>query len=288
MTHIKDTTNQPPYLLAIGAAKAGTTWLWDNLKEHPDLWTLPYKSTQYFSGKAHPVRKKKWRRHRSKILSNLRPGNLAWHYRYFASKPVDDQWFVRQFSPAKAHQTRIDISTSFAGLPLEKIEHVKTLIPNTKVVYLLRNPIERMWSHAKLTLIVNGGRKYEDITVAEYLDYFGAEGMLLSTNYIENYERWSGVLGKENVFVGFFDQVGQDPFGLLQDLCGFMDVPYQESYFATTAKRNIFKGVSHPMPEEVRAFLEEKYTPLIKDIQDRFGSYSKDWLTSTPASLPSS
>lgn len=44
--------------LCIGAPKSGTTWLFDNLKNHPGIWTLPYKSTQYFSGSSKIIMKK--------------------------------------------------------------------------------------------------------------------------------------------------------------------------------------------------------------------------------------
>ncbi|HAA12184.1 MAG TPA: hypothetical protein DCE41_10985 [Cytophagales bacterium] len=283
MTHTKDSANQPPFLLSIGAAKAGTTWLWDNLKEHPDIWTLPYKSTQYFSGKAHQVRKKKWNRHRKEIIGKLRPHNLMWHWNHFKSKPVDDRWFLKQFQPAKPGQVRVDISTSYAGLPLETLQHINSLIPNTKVVYLLRNPIDRQWSNAKLSLIRNGGRSPEDISFEEYLEQFEGEGMQRSTNYLENYQRWASVVGKENVFVGFYDQVGQDPYGLLQSVCEFAGIPYQKEYFAKTAERNIFKGAAVEMPEEVSEYLHRTYGAFVNDIKEQFGSYANQWATQNPA-----
>ena len=45
-----------PNFLGIGAPRAGTTWLHENLKGHPELW-LPYvKSLHYFDVKYYPLR----------------------------------------------------------------------------------------------------------------------------------------------------------------------------------------------------------------------------------------
>ena len=45
-----------PHFLCIGAQKAGTTWLYDNLKDHPEVWLAPVKEIFYFDG-ARPSRR---------------------------------------------------------------------------------------------------------------------------------------------------------------------------------------------------------------------------------------
>ena len=37
-----------PNFLCIGAQKSGTTWLYYNLKEHPQIWLPLYKEIHYF------------------------------------------------------------------------------------------------------------------------------------------------------------------------------------------------------------------------------------------------
>jgi hypothetical protein len=39
--------NRGADLLGIGMARAGTSWLFDNLKCHPDFWVPPIKGTYY-------------------------------------------------------------------------------------------------------------------------------------------------------------------------------------------------------------------------------------------------
>jgi hypothetical protein len=40
-----------PHFIGIGAQKAGTTWLYRNLQEHPEVWLPPEKELHYFDEK---------------------------------------------------------------------------------------------------------------------------------------------------------------------------------------------------------------------------------------------
>jgi len=39
-----------PNFLIIGAAKSGTTSLYEYLKQHPQIWMSPVKETNFFAG----------------------------------------------------------------------------------------------------------------------------------------------------------------------------------------------------------------------------------------------
>ena len=43
-----------PDFLCVGAEKSGTTWLYDNIRHHPDIWLppSPFKELHYFDDKA--------------------------------------------------------------------------------------------------------------------------------------------------------------------------------------------------------------------------------------------
>ena len=42
------------------------------------------------------------------------------------------------------------------------IDEVVTLNPEIRVVLMVRDPVERAWSHAKKDLVRNRGRRFED------------------------------------------------------------------------------------------------------------------------------
>ena len=57
-----------PDAIYIGAPRAGSTWIWKNLSQHPDAWTLPYKSAEYLNDKAGHRRKKNFKENKKEIL----------------------------------------------------------------------------------------------------------------------------------------------------------------------------------------------------------------------------
>jgi hypothetical protein len=263
--------------LCIGAPKSGTTWLYYNLKNHPGIWTLPYKSTQYFSGNSKNVRYRKLRRHWKIILKNLNVSNLFWHLNFFLNPFIGNRWFLSLFKPAK-YLPCIDISPSYCALNLKNVQRVRDVLgESSKVIFIMRNPIERSWSHAKMSLIRNKKLKPQDIEIEDYFDFFESTKQIDRTSYSKTIQHWEDQYGKDKLLILFFDQIEQDPFSMLNEICNFLNLEYSSTYFKESAERNVFKGVEFEMPVNVRNYLEEKYRKEIEKIQLKYGSFSMNW-----------
>ena len=106
-----------PNLLVIGAMKAGTTSLHHYLEQHPDIFMSEVKEINYFTRDT------------------------------FAKKPLE--WYTDQFRTDK--RIRGESSQNYTkchnkyyqGVP----ERIKAHIPEVKMIYLLRDPIQRYRSH---------------------------------------------------------------------------------------------------------------------------------------------
>ena len=104
-----------PNLIVIGAAKCGTTSLHEYLDEHPQIAMSREKELHFF------VDRKNWNR------------GLAWYEAQFdASAPV-----------------RGESSPGYSAYPLYEgvAERMAATIPEAKLVYLVRDPVERVVSH---------------------------------------------------------------------------------------------------------------------------------------------
>jgi hypothetical protein len=106
-----------PTFLVIGSLKAGTTSLWTYLRAHPEIYMPEEKELRFF------VEQHNWSRGR------------PWYEAHFAE--AGDARAVGEASPSYT------ISTSFPGVP----ERIASLIPDTKLIYVMRHPVERMRSH---------------------------------------------------------------------------------------------------------------------------------------------
>jgi len=101
-----------PNLVIIGAMKCGTTSLHHYLNLHPEISMSKQKELDFFLGK------KKWNK------------GIDWYQSRFNGKAK----FVGESSPNYTSYTQ------FPGVP----ERMHKLIPNAKLIYLVRDPIERM------------------------------------------------------------------------------------------------------------------------------------------------
>jgi hypothetical protein len=105
-----------PDFLVIGAQKAGTTWLHRNLQAHPGIW-MPKREVHYFDRK-------------------------------IKDDSFDDGWYASLFEPAEEGKTVGEYTPSYSVIDRDMVARVHELMPEAKIVLMMRNPIERAWSQA--------------------------------------------------------------------------------------------------------------------------------------------
>lgn len=108
-------TSVLPTFALIGAMKAGTTSISTALDDHPAVFVCSPKEPQFFTTR--------WER------------GLG--------------WYESLFDPAGAALARGDASTSYTDFPRkpEAVERMAAVVPDIKLVYLVRDPIARIRSH---------------------------------------------------------------------------------------------------------------------------------------------
>jgi len=155
-----------PNFLLIGAMKAGTTSLYHYLQAHPEISMPHYKAPEFF------VEESNWRR------------GINWYRKQFASAG-SDVVAVGEASNAYAKFPR------FQGVPQRIADH----IPEVRLIYTVRDPIDRIRSHYQTTA-AQGTEKapfdeavflnpiYIDysryaLQIEQYLRYFPREQLLV-------------------------------------------------------------------------------------------------------------
>jgi sulfotransferase family protein len=106
-----------PNLIIIGAMKAATTSLHRYLNLHPEISMSAEKEVNFFDREGNCTR------------------NLAWYEQYFQEQPN-----VRIYGESSTNYTKYPF---FPGIP----ERIHSVIPQAKLIYILRDPIERTISH---------------------------------------------------------------------------------------------------------------------------------------------
>lgn len=275
-----------PHFLGIGVPKAGTTWLYENLRQHPQVWLPPLKEIHYFDRARRPYlldglalsasKRYLFRRWMTPALADLYkyPKNLGWHLRFFVGVR-SPTWYHSLFHPNDGQMTG-DITPTYSVLPEEKIAQVAQLLPTAKLILLLRDPLERIWSHAAMYFSRYGQRGLAAAPQTAIAAFLDRPDVRQRSDYVTILERWQRFFSPEQFYIGFYDHLKTNPASFFQTICHFLELP---PIMPTNVIAHIHGRSYPPLPPWVIDHLLPHYRPGLVRLQERLGDSVIDaWL----------
>lgn len=227
-------------LFIVGAAKAGTTTIYDYLCEHPDIYMSPIKEPHFF-------------------CSDIRRVNFTQpHYKDF---DIDIGEYLKLKPLKKRHISYIDniahYNALFEGRLGERYAgessggylcsataagEIYDYNPDAKIIISLREPVDRAYSHWKMNIA--NGRENDKISFSECIERaytrpdkaWGVEHLYvdLSLYYIQ-IERYMRQFPKENIYIAFYKDLMVSPQNFMDGIYSFLNV---ESMEVNTEKKS--------------------------------------------------
>jgi hypothetical protein len=272
-----------PDFLCVGAQKAGTTWLDKNLRRHPGLWLPPMKELQYFSHLHLPATRKWTTRQRRERGSQLlrryfeKNDSEDWDFGYIArvadiaGGPVSDDWYGRIFSVAGPDRICGEVTPDYATLPDEGIRHVLALSPQIRIILSLRDPIERSWSHIRMLTQAQG------VTEVSKLAQFAANAdQYKRADYPTIVAGWRKFVPEDRFLTIFMDDIAAEPRRVLEEVCGFLGVPYRDKLFARAANA-VHAGKAQEIPPAVLDILKYSFRPIYEKLAALYPEIGARW-----------
>ncbi|HJR16062.1 MAG TPA: sulfotransferase domain-containing protein [Gemmatimonadales bacterium] len=248
-----------PSTLIIGAQKAGTTSLFNYLIQHPDVLPSLRKEVHYFDFQYH--RGVNWYRGHFPYTHQLRRGFLT-----------------------------LDASPYYLVHPLVP-QRVAQLLPEIKLVALLRNPVDRALSHYQHE--VRGGR--ESLSFAEALEkeperLAGEEERLLADpsyysynhhrfsylrrgRYVDQLRQWTRHFPRSRLLVLQSEELFRDPAGTTAAVHGFLGL---KPHRLRLEKPFLQTGYDRSIPLELRSKLVAYFEPYNQQLYQWLGQ-EFDW-----------
>ena len=234
-----------PSFICIGAQKAGTTWLYVNLKRHPQF-RFRAKEIHYF--------------------------DVDRHFK----KPLE--YYSEHFNFNGRRVISGDITPSYGVLDEDRLELMQKLVPKVKLIMLMRNPVDRAWSMVTMHFAKNQGADMATLPVETIMKFLRRDKVLDRGNYLDIIERYHSYWPKENFFLGFYEQIKEDPEKLLSEIFEFLGAKRDVDLSSLPTKEVINKRTpSYEMPEEVRDFLRDYYREHIDRMVEVFGEPAERW-----------
>ncbi|CDO59067.1 Sulfotransferase, Family St1 subfamily 1 [Candidatus Phaeomarinobacter ectocarpi] len=217
-----------PNLLGIGAPKSATTWLSNVLDAHPQVFM--------------PTRKE---------LNAL-------HYENFADR-FDE--YPAYFSGCGDELIRCDFSVRYMASPRAHL-HAKTVIPHTRIVAILRDPVSQIQSHYWHLLRQNFHQAVPLVTrpsVLEAIEQY-PDLLLEPALYAKHLKRWFAEFPVDQFFIRCHEDVTERRQATLDELAQFLGIDtFESTHLVAAGKRNARQGVQ-PKSEKARRIYSRLYT----------------------------
>lgn len=199
-----------PNFLIIGAPKAGTTALYHYLKEHPQIYMSPVKEPKFFALEG-------------KQIDFRGPGDLKKDYvtdieAYSALfNNVSQEVAIGEASPGYLHST-------------EAPERIRHYIPDAKLIVIIRDPVERAYSHF-LSLVRQDLEPLTDFMQAmeaeeeRILNKWSPRWLYKQRGfYYDQLKRYFDLFDRNQIRVYIHKDFKNNSVGVLQDIFQFLDV----------------------------------------------------------------
>ncbi|MCA9840974.1 MAG: sulfotransferase [Cyanobacteria bacterium HKST-UBA03] len=269
------------YFCCVGAMKTGTTWLFETLFNHPDVWMSRIKEMHYFDNQ--------WFRHKWYI--NARHGVLVNNRRRFHENKtlqtfirvaqayynfhMNRDWMYKLYFWQRGLKPVFgELTPTYCRLPVEGFRHIQSLYPKAKIIYGMRDPYNRIVSHYNLYL------KYRKKKHTMDFETFCQEPDVIEQSfYDQTLDRLYQVFDVKNVFIYYYEEAFHSPetlCALIKQLTGFLGLREHPPLYRFATQR-IFPTPYQYQGERLPDSLRDQYRPTIEALIERFGRVPASW-----------
>jgi hypothetical protein len=252
-----------PDFVCIGAVKAGTQWLYDQVRSHPDCWMTPIKELHYFNQarvRAFPPANFLRAGDRARLRRRADPRALAFFsaLRMCEGYGLEPDLYRSLFLP-KGDKKSGDVSPGYCALDAATVEAVAHALPETKFLYIAREPVARAWSDISMTARQGKfDRKvlWCEAALRHYLTEKRMDDLSYSSRIVQ---RWASAFPPERFRVFFFDVTEADSDGQRREIFKWIGLdPDKHGRYAPDF--NVKKGREKlTLTPQIRGWLESFY-----------------------------
>lgn len=259
-----------PDFFCIGAQKAGTTWLYECLAKNPDIWMPPIKEIDHFSQLYIP-KTCEWaidqRLEKLKLsgFSSERQRDL------FSGLGESDYSYGKMFSLAPPACRVGDISPEYMLLPIAGITHLYRPSPHSKVLLMVRDPVDRFWSHAR-----HLAKSPTGITRSLIDRMLDSPYIIARSDYAGVIKRWCSIFDLRKIYIADFQRIIHDRTALLVDIFKFLEVDEQSA--PAFGDNVVNQGFDFEIPEEWYLIIRKAMTPFILSFAELVPDIGLSWI----------
>ncbi len=238
-----------PDFLGIGAMRCGTTWLVRMLRTHPEVWMSRRKEVHFFD---------------RRIDEGRLPFLPAWESRIRYSA-----FFVE--GRLRGRNLAGEVTPEYALLPRDRIELVHRWMPELKILFLMRDPVERGWSHIRKDASEPVRALSAEPSVDDMLRFLDHPNVRPRGDYASSIRHWQEFFPADRFCHVFLEEIEHDPGGTLRHILRFLgaDPSHEFDPALLTTPQNA--RADDGMPDRVRQHLIDQFAGDVPELERLIG-----------------
>ena len=282
----------PTVMICVGAAKAGTSWFYDYLRGHPECALRSVKELHYFDAlelnegwvqgaldrdlaEAKRVLAQEAGQPQADKVARVR--DLEDLCALLKSGAVDEAAYLAYLKNGQNGAALVaDVTPAYSLLGEERLQRMATMAPDVRFVFLMRDPLSRLWSHVRM-VARNTLKPGEDLTKAARrlltrVVRHGEESHIVARgDYPAIVQKLRAAIPAEKLNIVFLEELLSEK-GLRQ-MCAFLGLTYAEGQFT----RPVHVGEDIKMNKQQKLEAQAYLAPHYAFVKDSFGYVPDAW-----------
>ena len=232
-----------PDFLVIGAKRCGTTSLYQHLSEHPCISRSPRDNIGFFNENYHL--------------------GINWYKSLFPTV-----FYKKKMESKNKHCLFFDVTSTYMEEELTA-KNVYEVNPNQKIIVILRNPVDRAYSHYHVNVKEKSEKRSFEDAIFEEMNRIKSERIIQNKNknlrvftpnnihylkkgfYALQLKSWFKIFPREQILVLSTEEFQEDQNLIYKKIFDFLNIPNMK--IKNTEKME--KGNYIPMKDETRKLL---------------------------------
>ena len=200
--------NPLPDFIIVGPQKSATTWLYECLYEHPEICMPETDSVHYFDMNYHK--------------------GTEWYQDFFSE--YENEQLIGEETPSYIRGEMVP-------------ERMVETLPDVKVIFTLRNPVNRAFSHWWHEKSKNK-HSFQFAEIFENYDLY--QNWVVPGFYYQHLMRYQKHMPKRNIKICIFDDLIENDLKYIQDVYSFLNVDddYVPTLIGQKTNEGKFRAVS--------------------------------------------
>lgn len=274
-----------PDFMLIGAPEAGGRFLKNWLqKYHSKIWFAPLDNIAAFHP-AFPIQRMELVHKLLRKEIPLNPTLISWLIKYFSCYRPSPKWYSKLF-PKNADQYMLgEFSEEYMTLPFQETRELNELMPDCKIIIMLRHPADRAFAALKKTFGKNSKVPFKNLSKKQVIALLSNDLSRRYSGYQMMLDHWGAFYPPENIFIGFYEDLISEPNRMFTQLQEFLGLEKIVDLKPEDVLR-FQKAGTGACPAVLLPHLHEFYREEVVALAKRVGSHAEKWAADYPPPPP--